>query len=174
MPDALLTIYLNDHLAGAVAGGELARRARDANAGGALGAFLAGLAEEIEEDRAVLEDVLRRAGGTENPVKKAAAWLAEKAGRLKLNDELTDYSDLSRVEELEGLVLGVRGKRALWDALAATRATDPRFEGVDFAALAARARRQEEALDAHRLAAARVALGPQAAGGPAASSNSAS
>jgi hypothetical protein len=159
MTDDLLKIYLNDHLAGSVAGLELAERAAGNNAGSALGAFLAELRAEIEEDQAVLKDVLHRVGGVENPLKKAAAWVAEKAGRLKLNGEITEYSDLSRVEELEGLLLGVRGKRALWAVLDEVGRADDRLGGLDFGALGQRAQRQEEQIDAHRLDAAHVAFG---------------
>ena len=38
-----------------------------------------------------------------------AGWVAEKAGRLKLNGSLLTYSPLSRLVELEGLSLGVEG-----------------------------------------------------------------
>jgi hypothetical protein len=51
-------------------------------------------------------------------VQAAAAWGGEKLGRLKLNGQLRGYSPLSRVVELDGLVLGVGGKRALWITLA--------------------------------------------------------
>jgi hypothetical protein len=47
----LLAIYLNDHLAGATAGLELARRARGSNRDTELGEFLERLTGEIEEDR---------------------------------------------------------------------------------------------------------------------------
>ena len=46
----LLAIYLNDHLAGATAGRELVRRARGANDGTELGAYLETLAREVEAD----------------------------------------------------------------------------------------------------------------------------
>src|SRR3954471_13184248 len=108
----LLAIYLNDHLAGAPAGLELVRRARGTNAGTPLGDFLAGLAVEIEEDRNSLERIMERLGVGKDRLKVAAAWTAEKGGRLKLNGRLTGYSPLSRLVEVEGLMIGVWGKRA--------------------------------------------------------------
>ena len=54
--------------------------------------------------------------------KVAGAWAGEKAGRLKLNGHLTSYSPQSRVIELEGLVVGVTGKRCLWVGAAPHRA----------------------------------------------------
>ena len=41
----------------------------------------------------------------------------EKAGRLKMNGELFEYSPLSRLVEFEGLTLGVTGKLSLWKVL---------------------------------------------------------
>ena len=54
-------------------------------------------------------------------VKVTAAWVGEKAGRLKPNGQLTGYSPLSRVVELEGLSLGIEGKRLLWVSLGTRR-----------------------------------------------------
>ena len=44
-------------------------------------------------------------------------WTGEKLGRLKLNGQLLGYSPLSRLIELEGLMLGIAGKLAMWIAL---------------------------------------------------------
>lgn len=168
MNDALLHIYLNDHLAGAVMGVDLAERCLSSNPGGELGAFLRVLLVEIREDQATLRDLLARVGGTENAVKQAGAWLAEKLGRLKLNGALFEYSSLSRVVELEGLCLGVSGKEALWAALGTLRAQDDRLAAFDFERLSARARAQGTQLEAHRLAAIRAAFvtDPQSAPEP--------
>jgi hypothetical protein len=152
----LLAIYLNDHLAGSTAGVELARRARGSNEGTELGGFLAGLVAEIEEDRAALGDVMDAVGAGRDRLKVAAAWGGEKAGRLKLNGSWRSYSPLSRVVELEGLALGVTGKLALWRML--RELGDPRLSGLDFDALIARAERQRDDLERHRLAAGRQAL----------------
>ena len=55
-----LRIYLNDHLAGSVAGIELARRALAANAGNEYGRLLDRVLAEIEEDQQALRDVMAR------------------------------------------------------------------------------------------------------------------
>jgi hypothetical protein len=152
----LLAIYLNDHLAGSTAGLELARRARGANEGTELGAFLATLVAEIEEDRETLLEVMQAVGAGQDRVKVKAAWAAEKVGRLKLNGRLTGYSPLSRVVELEGLSLGVEGKRSLWRMLHALE--DPRLAGFDFPASIERAERQRDALEGRRQEAGRLAF----------------
>ncbi len=157
MPDALAT-YLNDHLAGSVTALELGGHLRDTEGESPLGRFLVRLLGEIEEDQAVLKGVLARVGA-ENPLKQGGAWLAEKAARLKMAVTPGADAGLRRLEALEVLVTGIRGKRALWDTLREAAPSDERVAGPDYVALAARARRQEEETERHRLAAAREALG---------------
>jgi hypothetical protein len=153
-----LPIYLNDHLAGATAGRELARRALAENTGTDLGGFLRGLLTEIEEDRATLVDVMRRLGIRRSAVKIASAWMLEKAGRLKLNGQVRGYSPLSRVLELEGLRAGIEGKRGLWLALRELGDRDGRLRDIDFDALVERACSQRERLEPYLLAADREAF----------------
>lgn len=160
--DEPLTTYLNDHVAGATLGKELVERCLSNNAKTPLGDFLAQLLSEIEEERAVLKDVLERLGSGANPVKTAVTWLGEKASRIKLSNPLGAYSDFNRLEELELLLLGVRGKLALWQALEAV--ADERLSSVDFAALSGRAKGQLEHIEQHRLSAARAAFAPTAPG----------
>ena len=147
----MLEIYLNDHLAGATAARELVRRAAGSNRGTAYGPFLERLAGEIDEDRESLLEVMKALGAGTDRLKLAAGWGAEKLGRLKLNGRLLGYSPLSRVVELEGLALGVSGKLALWRGLRALAPHEPRLGGFDLEALIARAERQLDELESHRL-----------------------
>src|SRR5579884_4159682 len=103
----LLAIYLNDHLAAATGARELARRAAGANRGSRYGAFLERLAEEIDEDRQTLLEVMDALDVGVDHLKIAGGWTAEKLGRFKLNGRLFGYSPLSRVIEVEALALGV-------------------------------------------------------------------
>jgi hypothetical protein len=157
VPD-LLPTYLNDHLAGATAGVELARRAAASNRGSSYGRALTQLAEEIAEDRQTLEQVMDCVGARRDRAKVMAAWSAEKLGRLKLNGQLLGYSPLSRLEELEALALGAQGKLLLWQALAHTHGDDARLREFDLAALQQRARSQQQRLNRHRREAAGEAL----------------
>lgn len=155
----LLAIYLNDHYAGSVAGVELAKRTLDNNRGTEYEAFLAGLLEDIQEDQKALEGILERSGIPRSPVKPPLAWATEKIGRLKLNGALTGYSPLSRLLELEGLRLGVEGKRCLWRSLRHARPAEAAVTEPELDTLIARAEAQIEAVEEHRVKAARVALG---------------
>jgi len=153
-----LAIYLNDHLAGSVVGTELAKRALRENRGSALGEFLEWLLGQILEDRATLERLMGELGVSKSPVKRALALALERVGRLKLNGQLTGYSPLSRLVELEGLALGVMGKRAMWIALQETARTEPRLREFDFDELRRRADEQLGRLELHRIEAARLAF----------------
>jgi hypothetical protein len=138
-----LTIYLNDHLAGATAGVELVRRAASENAGNDFGAALQELAGEIADDRQELISIITALGYPTDRVKIALGWTAEKVGRLKPNGKLRGYSPLGRMLELEGLLAGIRAKQALWRALLRTGKAEPaRLE-----ALLARAEKQAEVVE---------------------------
>ena len=159
MPNGrLLGIYLNDHLAGATVGVELVRRARRSNRGTELGRFLETLEAEVEEDRRSLEEVIRQLGFRPSAAKRAAAVVAERAGRLKLNGQITGYSPLSRVLELEGLTVGVAGKRSLWRNLRETAGVSERLDGIDLESLLRRAEDQLARIEPHRVEAARRAF----------------
>jgi hypothetical protein len=156
--DDRLSIYLNDHLAAATAGTNLARRAAGSNEGTDYGPGLEAVANEIEQDRAALVDVMQRLSVGHDHLKTAVAWGAERAGRLKFNGQLLGYSPLSRLEEIEALSLGVEGKLALWRALRSTQGSDPRLAEVDLDALIDRARSQRRRLERLRTRAADEAL----------------
>ena len=154
-----LSIYLNDHLGGSAAGVNLARRLADHNKGTEYGPPLERIAREVEEDVASLRDIMARFGVDEDRVKQAGAVVFERIGRLKLNGQLTGYSPLSRLVELEAMMLGVTGKRALWLSLYESYRGDPRLKGVDLADLNHRAKEQRTKLEELRRKAAREALG---------------
>jgi hypothetical protein len=100
--------------------------------------------------------VMERLGMKPHRIKDAGAWAAEKLGRLKPNNRLLGYSPLSRVIELEGLVIGVTGKLALWEAL--RDSIGEGLEGIDFAALGTRAQAQRAELEQLRRRAAAEAF----------------
>jgi hypothetical protein len=152
-----LGAYLNDHLAGSVMGIELAERTIRENEGDPLAVRLGRVLEEIREDQAVLKGVIDRVGAAQNPLKKAGAWLAEKAARVKLGGT-DEPGELSRLEVLETLTTGIHGKRALWRAL---RVVAPGYEelgALNFDLLERRAIEQHEVVEEMRLEAAKAAL----------------
>lgn len=158
MDDKLLGIYLNDHRAGASAGVQLARRCLSSNRGTSYETFLHDLIGAVEEDVHELESLMDVLGIPKDRFKIVLAWGAEKLGRLKLNGQLTGYSPLSRLWEIEGLLLGVTGKRCLWTSLKQIADHDSRLAVTDFDKLIAKADEQIAGLEEHRLRAAAEAL----------------
>lgn len=148
----LLGVYLNDHLAGATTGVNLARRmATSAESGTERAAMLSRLATEITADRSAL---LRIMGSLRIPVrgyKVFAAWAGEKAGRLKLNGHLMTRSPLSDLEETEILRLGVNGKAAGWRTLRTLAEQDSRLDADRLDELLARADDQLNRLETLRV-----------------------
>ncbi|MGH2979476.1 MAG: hypothetical protein ACRDLQ_07540 [Solirubrobacterales bacterium] len=157
-PKTRLATYLNDHLAGSATGRELARRALKSNRRNEYGVALEDAVRQIEKDTESLRELMRRLDVEPDRVKEAMGWAGEKIGRLKLNGQLLGYSPLSRLVELEGLLLGISGKLAMWQALGRVLAGDPRIEGIDLEHLAERAREQRRTIERLRRRAAVEAL----------------
>ena len=153
-----LETYLQDHRAGAEMGSDLAHRLADENMGTPYEDFLVGLAQEIDEDVATLEDIMSRYGVSKSVMKTVGAKVGEKIARLKPNEQLSGYSPLSRVLELEGLRSGVQGKLALWDSLMKIAPFDDHVDEAEVAALQAKAERQLTSLREHHAMAAREAF----------------
>ncbi|HLM08328.1 MAG TPA: hypothetical protein VK307_01365 [Thermoleophilaceae bacterium] len=154
----LFRIYLQDHMAAANGGVELARRLRGSNQGTPYGDALARIADEIDADRRALEGIAEDLGVEPDRAKQLAAWAAEKAGRLKLNGQLTGYSPLSRVVELEGLAAGVTAKLSLWRVLLELAPGELRLEAARLERLIERGEEQRSTLEELRTRAAREAF----------------
>ena len=155
---AALHIYLQDHLAGAMFGLQLAQRCQRNNEGSELAEPLAKLTAEIAEDRRTLQAIMRDVGAEASRTKVAAGWTLEKVRRLKPNGRFFEYTPLARVVELESLAIGISGKKAMWRALEDVASDDRRFARHDFSALAERADDQLARVEALRLSAARTAF----------------
>ena len=158
MNNERLKIYVNDHLALLVGETELAERCHKANGEASLGQFLQQLSADLHSEEQLLRDVLERIGGTPSLVKQSMAWLAEKVGRLKLNDALLEYSELSRLVELETLFGAAHERQSFWENLEATHAADTRLLSINFTQQLQQAQRHCDALAKHRLEAAKKAL----------------
>jgi hypothetical protein len=150
----LLGIYLNDHLAGATGGLELARRVAGSHRGPGAGRPLQRLAAEVAQDRAALEDIMATLGIPVRAYKVYVAWIGEKTARLKFNGYLFARSPLSSLEELEMLRLGVEGKAAGWRTLRVLAETDKRLDPGRLDELISGARRQADLLEELRVRAA--------------------
>jgi hypothetical protein len=157
-------VYLNDHLAGAKFGSDLAEQLEKENEGTALGDVMASLAPQIEKDRELLIDLAERMGTSKNPVKQATTWMAEKASRPKFSGLTSGEPELGTFMALETLTLGVEGKASLWKILKEVADVYEPLMSMDFQDLIEKAQSQHDALERERVAAGRRALTGEVAG----------
>ena len=165
MNEKRLRIYIEDHLAMMVAEAELASRCWRSNRETPLGEFLKQLENEVKAQQSIAKDIIHRIGckeTVESQLKQGAAWFAEKLGRLKLNDSLLSYSDLSRVVELETLAAAAQERVALWDNLHAIEECDSRLQGITFSFFREQSQQHLDELNtSRRIAAVEALLGNQ-------------
>ena len=147
-----LDSYLNDHLAGSITALEVIAYWAEAHKDEPLGSFFRETESEIKADQETLRDVMRSLGIEESKMRKAGAWAAEKLGRARLIIAGNEPGSLGLVLTLEGLIMGITGKKLLWIALAASKL--PPLNTYNFERLQRRAEQQIERIEAERISAA--------------------
>jgi hypothetical protein len=157
MSDPLVT-YLEDHKAGADLAIDLLQAMEARHDDESLSQFAGSILVDVEEDEETLRTLTKTIGTGSNVLKEAAAWVSEKASRLKLGAGLS--GDFGTFEALEFLALGIQGKRSLWQALQVVAVSDDRLRNLDFKTLIARAETQYARVEERRLALAKKALSP--------------
>ena len=151
-----LDSYLNDHLAGSVSALELIAHSAEAHKGRPLGSFFREIQKEIKADQKTLRDVMAALGVEESKMRKAEGWAAEKVSRARLIVAGDEPGGSGLVITLEGLIMGVTGKKLLWHALSAAKY--PQLSSYNFEQLQHRAEQQVERIEAQRILAARQAF----------------
>jgi hypothetical protein len=146
-----LSIYLNEHLAGSVAGVEMAERIRENNEGTPFGGVLNQMVLEIKEDRATLENLMDRLGIERSAGKQSGGLGLDRISKLRTSRALSRNAELSRMLDIEALQLGIEGKFAMWRALQEIADLDKRLGDTDFASLEERAHQQRDTLESYRL-----------------------
>jgi len=144
-----LESYLNDHLAGSISALELIAHWVKVHKGEPLGSFFAETEREIKADQDTLRGVMRTLRVEESKMRQAGAWAAEKVGRARLMIAGDEQGRLGLVLTLEGLIMGVTGKKLMWRAVAAAKL--PRLKSYNFEELQHRAEQQIERIEAERL-----------------------
>jgi hypothetical protein len=146
---------LNDHLAGSVGALELLDRLIDAYKGKPLERFFTNLRNEIDADQAILKELIANLGAKESTVRKAGAWVIEKFSRGKIQLSQKEEEKMGLFLALEGLTLGIHGKRSLWRALAVASEFIPGLRDPDYVELENRAVEQHDRVEEKRLEIAR-------------------
>lgn len=156
MSKSNLATYLNDHLAGSVVALQLMEYLRDSNKDTDLARFLDELYDDVDADRDILENLMKRLEISVSTPRTAVAWLTEKFGEIKLRMDDPSGGPLQVLEALEAIAIGIDGKRALWRALAAAHVVG--LTETELQQLSQRAAEQRDRVESYRLEAARLAL----------------
>jgi len=150
-----MSTYLNDHLAGSVAGIEIAKHLEENAVDADIRSALARVRSDIEADQDELTALAKRLGVEQSGIRKAAGWIGEKAAELKLRFDDPSGGEFRTYEALEALSLGIEGKRCLWLALQSVSEDDPRIRKTDLKELQRRAELQRASVEDLRLRTAR-------------------
>jgi hypothetical protein len=151
-----LDSYLNDHLAGSVGALELTSHWAHLHEGKPLGVFFSNIEAEVRVDQKTLRDLMGSLGIEESKLRKAGAWASEKAGRARVIMAGNEAGSLGLVLTLEGLIMGITGKKLMWRSLAVVDL--PGKSKWNFEELQRRAEQQIEWVEAERIRAARQAF----------------
>ncbi|HBN77555.1 MAG TPA: hypothetical protein DD473_17445 [Planctomycetaceae bacterium] len=161
MYEKRMRIYLDDHLSMIVGEMELIERSFNSNRHSELGSFLKQFLSDLRAQKEIVERVFQCLDyevSIQGQLKQGAAWLPEKIGRLKLNDSLLEYSDLSRVVELEAMMAVAQERIALWVTLNSLSITDVRLKDFDFSLFLSQSELQLEELKVHHHSAIKKAF----------------
>lgn len=148
MAYSALETYLNDHLAGATAGVNLAKMAAEEHKSDEHGAFFGEIASEISADYDTLQELMTSLGVQESATKSAAAEIGSKLMAPKFT--AGDDDELNAFVTLETLSIGVEGKICMWKALKTIEDSNAAFKQFDIDDLLARGESQRERIEGER------------------------
>ena len=144
---ANLAAYLREHLTGSDAAIQVVDRLRLVHAGTQEGRLFASLFDEFREERDVVRALLEEIGATPLSLKRLAGQASGAVAQFAAGGE---RGDLSLFRTLEGLAIGVQGKRCMWRALQSLLGDQPIPSARTLAGLEAMAVRQWEAIEERR------------------------
>jgi hypothetical protein len=148
MAYSALDTYLNDHIAGATAGTNLAKIAAEEHQTDAHGPFFSEIYSDISKDFGTLKDLATALGVEESAGKGALAEIGSKMMAPKFTAGEDD--ELNAFVTLETLSIGIEGKVCMWKALKTVENEYAGFENFDIDALLARAEEQRAKIEAQR------------------------
>jgi hypothetical protein len=155
--DDALAAYLREHLSGSDAASAVVDRLRHTATQAEIRQLAETLRRDFDEERDAVRVMLAATGGSPYSAKRVAGHIV---GGLLGPMAGGRTGDLSLLRTLEGLAVGVQGKRCLWRALASAFPAHPGPAGRSFAELEAMAVRQWEAIERQRQAVARATFRP--------------
>jgi hypothetical protein len=150
-----LGTYLNNHLTASITALELLS-SLGKHEDPAIAGLATALHNEIGAEQQELQRLMEQLDVTKSMPRQAIGWLTEKFTQTKLQFDDADDGSLYLLEAFELLLIGIEGKRGLWDALAA--AAVPGLPVSQYQEYAARSRDQQRRVEAMRIAAAQHAF----------------
>jgi hypothetical protein len=152
-----LHIYLNDHLAGATAGLDLARSAAERHDGD-LAEFFLELADGIGGDYNTLTSLIDQLDAHASGAKEALAKVGSQISEAKFSGDSVDDPTFGTFLTLETLSIGVEGKLCMWKALKVVQDDVAELASFDIDTLIERAQSQRDRIEGKRLEIAGAAL----------------
>jgi hypothetical protein len=157
MAEQPIHVYLNDHLAGATAGADLAKQAAERH-DGELGEFFAQLADEVGADYNTLTSLMDQMDAHASGAKEVLAKAGSEISEAKFSGESIDDPEFGTFITLETLSIGVEGKLCMWKALKVVADDYPELSSTDIDTLIERAQSQRDKIEGKRLEVASTAL----------------
>jgi hypothetical protein len=157
MAEQPIHVYLNDHLAGATAGVDLAKQASERH-DGELREFFAQLADEVSADYNTLTSLMDQMDAHASGAKEVLAKAGSEISDTKFSGESTDDPEFGTFITLETLSIGVEGKLCMWKALKVVADDYPELSSADIDTLIERAQSQRDKIEGKRLEVASTAL----------------
>ncbi len=152
--------YLSTHLTGASGATQMLRDLAERLDAEDLRSVVA----ELEDEQRQVEAVMAAMDLSPSVVTRSSAMvseLASRAGRVAVG---LANADLRVLGELEAMITGINGKKAMWRLLPHLVEAHPPLAALDCEALLAQAERQESVVERHRLLAGLRALDGRTAG----------
>ena len=146
--------YLSTHLTGAAGATSMLSGVADRLGADDLRAVVA----ELEEEQIALRGVMAEMDMSPSVVSRSVAVVGEVASRVGRTAQGAYDEDLRTLTELEAMVTGINGTKAMWRTLPDLVESHPPLAALDPQALLDQADRQEATVEGHRRAAARAAL----------------
>ena len=143
-----LDTYLNDHIAGATAGTNLAKMASEEHQTDEHGPFFSEIYADIQADYETLQELATALGVDLSASKTALAEVGSKMMGPKFT--AGDDDDLNAFVTLETLSIGVEGKVCMWKALKTVEGDYEAFKQFNIDELLGRAESQREKLETQR------------------------
>ncbi len=157
-----LDTYLNDHMAGATAGTNLAKMASEEHQTDEHGPFFSEIYAEIKADKETLQKLMDALTVDDSATKTALAEVGSKLMGPKFTAGEDDR--LNAFVTLETLSIGIEGKVCMWKALKTVVDAYPELQALDLDEFESRAQDQRNRLEDKRNEMAPLALTHQATG----------